>query len=194
MISPLHVVVGHDFGHSGRAALHRAAALAARAPWHVLHVVCAIDPRRPIPSIPSYDGVDYRYAARVQEALAFEIQEELEALEVSGRVSFFVYARIDDKPARVILALAHEIGADLVIVGSHGHTGVERLLLGSTSEKVVREARCSVEVARSKRYPFVELERVVEVAPDHAHPYVPPHRYEYQDRRVNLRPLDWPLY
>ena len=42
-ISP--VVVGFDFSHSGAAALHRAVTLAARAPVHVLHVVCVVDPK-----------------------------------------------------------------------------------------------------------------------------------------------------
>jgi nucleotide-binding universal stress UspA family protein len=192
MTSPLHVVVGFDFSHSGRAALHRAVALAARAPRHVLHIICAIDPDEPIPSIPSYDGVDYLYAARVQEALAFETQQELDALEVSGRVNFFVHARIEDKPAIAILGLAQEVGADLIIVGSHGLTGMERLLLGSTSERIVREAKCSVEVARPKSYPTVELAAIVEVEQERE--YVPPHRYEYEDHRVNLRPPEWPLY
>jgi hypothetical protein len=34
---------------------------------------------------------------------------------------------------------------------------------------------------------------MIEVEPDH-HPYVPPHRYRYEDHRVDLRPTDWPLY
>jgi nucleotide-binding universal stress UspA family protein len=189
-ISP--VVVGFDFSTSGGEALSRAVTLAARAPFHVLHVVCVIDPRAPIPSIPSYNGVDYMYAARVQEALAAEIQGELDKVEVHDRVHFFVHARIG-KPAPEILSLAREVGADLIIVGSHGMTGVERLLLGSTSERLVREAGCTVEVARPKRYAEVELLPIETVEPDLTH-YVPPHRYTYEDHRVNLRPAEWPLY
>src|SRR5436190_764732 len=119
-----HVVVGYDFSHSAHAALQRAVTIAARAPEHVLHVICAIDPHSPIPSIPSYDGVDYMYAARVQEVLAVHIQQELELSDVQHRVHFFVHARIGAKPATEILALAKEIGADLIVVGSHGLTGV----------------------------------------------------------------------
>jgi RNA polymerase sigma factor (TIGR02999 family) len=89
-ISP--VVVGFDFSHSGGSALHRAVTLAARAPFHVLHVVCVVDPKTAIPSIPSYNGVDYMYAARVQEALATEIQYELDKAEVHDRVHFFAIA------------------------------------------------------------------------------------------------------
>ena len=188
-ISP--VVVGFDFSHSGSAALHRAVTLAARAPFHVLHVVCAIDPRSAIPSIPAYSGVDYMYAARVQEALTVEIQSELDKADVRARVHFFVHARIG-KPAQEILDLARSVGADLIIVGSNGITGIERMLLGSVSERVVREAGCTVEVARPKQYSEVELMTIEEVEPHLT--YVPPHRYTYEDRRVNLRPTEWPLY
>jgi nucleotide-binding universal stress UspA family protein len=188
-ISP--VVVGFDFSHSGSAALRRAVALAARAPLHVLHVVCVIDPKEAIPSIPSYNGVDYMYAARVQEALAVEIHHELDKAEVHDRVHFFVHARIG-KAAQEILDLARAVGADLIIVGSKGMAGLERMLLGSTSERVVREAGCTVEVARVKQYPEVELIPIEAVDPHHT--YVPPHRYTYEDHRVNLRPVEWPLY
>lgn len=186
------VVVGYDFSHTGHAALSRAVCLAARAPHHVLHVVCVVSPDAPIPSIPAYDGVDYMYAARVQEALAVVVQAELERENVLTRINFFVHARIG-KPVEEILTIAREVGADLIIVGSHGLTGLERLVLGSTSEKIVREAGCTVEVARPKRYPEVELMPVAEVESQDP-TYVPPHRYEYEDRRVLLRPVEWPLY
>lgn len=185
------VVVGYDFSHSGRAALHRAVTLAGRAPFHVLHVVCVVDPKEAIPSLPSYNGVDYMYAARVQEALAAETQHELDQAEVQGSVHFFVHARIG-RAADEILALAEEVGADLIIVGSKPMSSLERLILGSTSEHVMREAGCSVEIARPKRYAEVELLPVEAVEPVHS--YVPPHRYTYEDHRVNLRPAEWPLY
>ena len=196
-ISP--VVVGYDFSQSGRAALHRAVTLAGRAPFHVLHVVCAVDPREAVPALPSYNGVDYMYAARVQEALAAETQHELDRADVHGSVHFFVHARIG-KPAAEILTLAEEIGADLIIVGSRLGSRVgsqrpsrlERLILGSTSQHVMREAGCTVEIARAKRYPEVTLVPVEPVDP--VHTYVPPHRYTYEDHRVNLRPAEWPLY
>ena len=191
-VSP--VVVGYDFSRSADAALHRAVSLAARAPSHVLHVVCVVDPKEAIPSIPPYNGIDHMYAARVQEALALEIQHELDKADVRDCVHFFVHARIG-KAVPEILELAREVGADLIIVGSHGMTGIERMLLGSTSEHIVREAHCTVEVARPKTYPDVELVQIEPVDPAHRQrAYVPPHRYTYEDHRVNLRPAEWPLY
>lgn len=47
-------------------------------------------------------------------------------------------------PAEEIVAFATEIDADMIIIGTHGVKGFERLLLGSTAEKVVKHAPCPV--------------------------------------------------
>jgi nucleotide-binding universal stress UspA family protein len=55
---------------------------------------------------------------------------------------------------------------DLIVMGTHGRTGVERLLLGSVAEKVLRDAPCSVLVVKMPRgVPGVQ--RDVEVAAAH---------------------------
>lgn len=51
-------------------------------------------------------------------------------------------------PRSVILDEAESWGADLIVVGSHGHRAWERFLLGSVSQSVVAHAKCSVEVVR----------------------------------------------
>jgi nucleotide-binding universal stress UspA family protein len=51
----------------------------------------------------------------------------------------------------VILDQAMEWNADLIVLGSHGHRGVDRFLLGSVSEAVALHARCSVEIIRRRR-------------------------------------------
>ena len=53
-------------------------------------------------------------------------------------------------PASEILNFAEDWHPDLIVVGSHGRSAVGRLVLGSVSQKVVTEARCSVRVARGK--------------------------------------------
>lgn len=50
-----------------------------------------------------------------------------------------------------IVRVAEDWPADLVVVGSHGRTGISRWLLGSVAEYVVRHAPCSVEVARARK-------------------------------------------
>jgi nucleotide-binding universal stress UspA family protein len=186
------VVVAYDFTRSGHAALERAITIAARAPWHVLHVISVIHPRSPFPSLPA-KHVDLAYADRVQEAVTAQVRAELGALGIEDRISFFVYARIGRRPAKEIIQLAEEVGCDLILCGSKGQTGVERAMLGSTAERIVRNAGCTVEVVKPKRYPFVPRLAVTDVEDHHAH-YVAPHRYSYDDARAPRRPDDWPLY
>lgn len=188
---PSQVVVAYDFSHSSQAALQRAITLATRAPFHVLHFVCAIEPHGLIPAVPHHGRVDFEYAEHVQQTLTDVIAQELRTASVPDRVHFYVHARIGHA-AEEILSVAREVGADLVIVGSKGLVGVERLVLGSVSERVVREAGCTVEVARPKTYPHVDLLDVREVKPT-SH-YVPPHRYSYDQQCATLRPDEWPLY
>ena len=47
-------------------------------------------------------------------------------------------------PAEIIVRVAHERGADLIVMGTHGRTGLHHMLLGSVAEKVVRLAPCPV--------------------------------------------------
>jgi nucleotide-binding universal stress UspA family protein len=56
------------------------------------------------------------------------------------------------EPWRQIVQLASTLGADLVVVGTAGRTGLARFVLGSVAEKVVRHAGCPVLVARAKDY------------------------------------------
>lgn len=188
------VVVGFDFTHSARDAMHRAIAVANRAPFHVLHFVCAIEPRGHVPAMPHHGRVDLPYVERVESAVLDEIAAELKSASIVDRVHFFVHVRIGHA-AEEILSLAREVGADLIIVGSRGLRGVERLVLGSVAERVVREAGCTVEVARPKTYEHVDLLQISNVDDaEHHKRYTPPHRYTYTSRCVNLRPDEWPLY
>jgi hypothetical protein len=47
-------------------------------------------------------------------------------------------------PVHAICAYARRVGADLIVMGTHGRTGVSRAVLGSVAEAVVRHARCPV--------------------------------------------------
>lgn len=54
--------------------------------------------------------------------------------------------------AKVIVQTASDLSADVVIVGTHGRTGVQRVMMGSTAESVVRHAGCPVLVVRAKSH------------------------------------------
>lgn len=53
-------------------------------------------------------------------------------------------------PDRCIVEVAEQMGADVIVVGSHGYKAWERLLIGSVSDSVVHHAPCSVLVIRTK--------------------------------------------
>jgi len=58
---------------------------------------------------------------------------------------------LEGNPAEQIIAYSVEQGADLLVLGTHGRTGVERQLMGSVAEQVMREANCSVLVVKMPR-------------------------------------------
>lgn len=61
-----------------------------------------------------------------------------------------VETRVEKGDVRLrIVDLAAEWNADLVVIGSHGRTGIPRLLLGSVADYVARNAPCSVEIVRT---------------------------------------------
>lgn len=186
----IQVVIAYDFSPSAEEALARAVEVACRAPQHVLHVLAAIDARHGMPIEPA-SKIDYDYAEKIQHKVTERMTAAFAGRTSASEVQFYIHARIG-KPAEEVLRLAQEISADLLFVGSHGKTGVERFLLGSVSERVVREAKCPVMVVRPKTYAAVELEKVVKYEHDRT-TYTAPHRYSYVDQRVTGRHNDVPF-
>jgi nucleotide-binding universal stress UspA family protein len=85
---------------------------------------------------------------RVWNAELAEAGEELERT-AAALTTARVEKRIEvGDVARTICGIAEELGVDVIVVGSHGRTGLGRLFLGSVSEHVVRHAPCPVLVVR----------------------------------------------
>lgn len=86
----------------------------------------------------------------IEEELRKQSAEELERLAKS--IAKKVSVRHEIRTGRAFLEIieaAKEEEADLIIIATHGHTGVEHILFGSTAEKVVRKAHCPVLTVRS---------------------------------------------
>ena len=80
-----------------------------------------------------------------------EAEQQLSALAERARgrgVQVEQHVR-EGYPATVIVDEATELGADLVVIGTHGHTGLKHLLLGSIAERVVQRAPCPVLTVRA---------------------------------------------
>lgn len=187
---PPQILVAYDFSDTSELALQHALNLALEDARRQFHFLVVLDPHKGI-GLRKHEEINFEYAQEVQEIATKRITHALDKLDRGGEVSMLVHVRIGD-PAEQILALAEEIGASAILVGSHGRTGVKRFLLGSVSEHVVRSALCPVIVARDRGYTDVERPKIVEVARDEAE-YVAPHRYHY-DSGVPTRNKAWALY
>jgi nucleotide-binding universal stress UspA family protein len=91
-----------------------------------------------------------RGAVQVAREVAENGADQLRALFPGWSVSA---QACGDSPAWAVLAESSRWPADLVVVGSHGRTVLERIFLGSISQKVLAEARCSVRIARAAGKP-----------------------------------------
>jgi nucleotide-binding universal stress UspA family protein len=81
--------------------------------------------------------------AQVVDAAVTRLREALgDRVAVEGHV-------LEGDAKNVILDTADKIGADLIVVGSHGYGTFQRLLLGSVSSAVAQHAKCSVLIVRS---------------------------------------------
>jgi nucleotide-binding universal stress UspA family protein len=92
-------------------------------------------------SVPMDPGI-LEIAEEGRRDLARQLEELTAAESIAGRATDMVTREGD--PAREIIEAASEWPADLVVLGSHGASGIERFLLGSVSEKVLRHAPSSV--------------------------------------------------
>ena len=73
------------------------------------------------------------------------LREDLRRLQPSAPGGVQVdYLLVEGDPARGIERVAQEQHCDLVVMGTHGHQGLQRLLMGSVAEKVVRRIECAV--------------------------------------------------
>jgi universal stress protein A len=95
----------------------------------------------------------------VEEELRTRGSDELENLitkEIAAKVPSRKIVRTG-KPFYEINQYALEENISLIIIATHGHTGMEQILFGSTAEKVVRKAPCPVLVVRSGEHEFVKV-------------------------------------
>lgn len=86
---------------------------------------------------------------QMQEAKPLEILDTL-AAEIGKQTNFTSIGcfALPGDPKEIIVNMARDWHADLILMGSHGRTGMQKLLLGSVSSSVSKNAPCSVEVVK----------------------------------------------
>ncbi|MGA1861766.1 universal stress protein [Deferribacter thermophilus] len=89
----------------------------------------------------------------LEEAAKKEMEKLIEEFDELNNVKYNIkYAK--GTPFLEIINEAKEGGFDMIVIGTHGRTGLEHVLFGSTAEKVVRKAPCPVFSVRLKGYKF----------------------------------------
>ena len=92
-------------------------------------------------SLEAAEGQVHEHAAKISKKAAAKLGGKGVKIESVTR---------DGNPRSAIVDEAERWKADLIVVGSHGRTGVTRLLIGSVAQSVVSHAPCSVEVVRKR--------------------------------------------
>lgn len=153
------ILIPTDFSECSSRALRLGLAIAEKfdAQAHVLHASAHID--RSTFSDPRVlqmvgDMLDDE-AKRLDEAAQEQMKNLVKEIgEVDeSRVNYRV---VQGSPGTSILEVAEDVKADMIVMGTHGRTGVGDLILGSTAERVTRKANCAVMTIKPEGYPYLK--------------------------------------
>jgi nucleotide-binding universal stress UspA family protein len=134
------ILFATDFSTASDAALHHAEALARQAGARLLIVHVEEPPL-------AYGGGELCYG--IPEPDSARIEAMLEAVKPAAPDVPFTHRMGIGDPAAEIVGIAGDEGVELIVIGTHGRTGMLRLLMGSVAEAVVRRAPCPVMVYRA---------------------------------------------
>jgi universal stress protein A len=150
MTETLKIVVPTDFSNESTAVLNWVKKLSDRghAEVHCVNVV-----QQPMMYMPVMAGTAMASMPPInelqkisQESLDIFIKDNLGGLDNSPVSKVLV-----GRPAEEITNYAKEIDAQMIIIATHGHSGLTHMMLGSTAEGVVRQASCPVLTIRSQQ-------------------------------------------
>jgi nucleotide-binding universal stress UspA family protein len=134
------ILVAVDFSEQSDQALDAAVEFAKRYSAE-LHIVHGLDVR--IPLMTPYEVVVP--AAFIDEARRVAASNLATIVQKVAAEGVTVSSHLSEAPAAsAIVDLAKKVGADLIVMGTRGRTGLKHVLLGSVAERTLREAPCSV--------------------------------------------------
>ncbi len=134
-----------DFSDASRAALEAAAEVAKRYGAKV-----ALFHAYPVPGYTFPDG-SFVASSKMLDELSEQAQRHLaewKAIAEGLGIAHVEIATAIGEPAHEILAFAKAQKADLLVLGTHGRTGIQHALMGSVAERVVRRSTCPVLTVR----------------------------------------------
>jgi nucleotide-binding universal stress UspA family protein len=147
------ILVAADFSESSRDAFRVACSLARQDKTRVF--VVHVMEQRYVPESPVYVGqqtVQFRAVPR-DSSEHDSVKQRLREAYVPDQPLDVQYRMKEGDAAEQILRSSEKLRCDLVVMGTHGRTGLSRLLAGSIAEKVLRNARCPVLALRRQETP-----------------------------------------
>jgi nucleotide-binding universal stress UspA family protein len=151
---PFKIVVGVDYSESSTLALQAALLLASGRPDAQIYALAVGEGLLSRPE-QIVEEAQREFRDQAQKTLDTFLAEQIALFEKTGvRLNHKrVAAAVDfGSPSERILALAEELKADMIVIGTHGRAGIQRLLVGSVAENVLRHSHCTVLVARQKHH------------------------------------------
>ena len=144
------IVVGIDLSDTSELALGHAVEAARRIGAEVVMVMVDVVPEMPAVIDPGTLPIARNYHQELAARLAAD-HRALAALRErwNGRGAELSMLMVDGYADERLTAVAAEVNAELIVVGSHGRTGARRFLLGSVPNKISHHAPCSVYIART---------------------------------------------
>jgi nucleotide-binding universal stress UspA family protein len=146
---PTRILLAADGSEEAELAALRAVDLAdaTDSELHVVHV--GVVPTF-LKSYPGTLGYERRLYEQIEEMSRELLRKQSWRVKAAGGTVAGTHLRMGEVDLEIV-ALAEELGADLIVMGSRGLGGVRRALMGSVSDSVVRHAHCPVLVVRPEK-------------------------------------------
>ena len=148
-IFPTRILLATDGSEEAERAALRAVDLAdaTDSELHVVHV--GVVPTF-LKSYPATLGYERKLYEQIEEVSKERLRKESLGVKATGGTVAGAHLRMGQADLEIV-ALAEELGAGLIVMGSRGLGGVRRALMGSVSDSVVRHAHCPVLVVRAQK-------------------------------------------
>ncbi|HEY4566777.1 universal stress protein UspA [Planococcaceae bacterium Storch 2/2-2] len=139
------IIIAIDGSPGAKAAFKKAVEVAKSSEGATLHLASIIDTR----SYAAVEAYDRTIAERAQKHAEDLLNEYAEEAKKAGATNVEIHVEYGNPKTMITRNLTNKLNADLIVAGATGLNRVERFLIGSVSENIVRSAQCDVLIVRT---------------------------------------------